>query len=171
VIRPVRALRTGRVRGDRGNDPRDLAAVSLGGLGEQVIGTRDNAGVSPKSGRKMHGVVAPKSVGLGQGAGVANEIGGHGDDRELSPDLLEVGLGCSVLGCGQPLSPLSRRECRPCPAVRDLDGHGDIGAHPECIGSGNADLVVEDEREKDRRVDVGDHRRWSATSSATVPGP
>jgi len=146
----------------------DVKATSLGRGTQGRVGAREDNGTDGDGGREMNRVVAPQCFTLGQLRGLHDQVVGDPDDGQLIDENGELSLGFAMLGRGKSTTTLSCGESGSGLDHDHDDGNDRIGTVPEpsrLLGA----VLLDQQLQQRRRVDVGDQRRCSATRSLTEP--
>ena len=145
-----------------------MEAATRRGLAQGGVGAREDRRLHRDRRSQVDRVVALPPVELGQLGRVQDEVFGDLDERELLHECVELLSSPPVLTSGESAAPAGGGQC--CPTFDDDERGGDelVSGVPDRSCSVRA-CFFDQQPEQGRRVDVGDHRRWSAARSLTGP--
>ena len=145
--------------------------MSAGRGQKPIVGRREDRGARCDASRKMDRVVVAQLFALGKITGRPDQSGSHNDDIDLGPQALEFCSGRRVRASAQPSVAMHRDQSCTCFGVSDLGADDVVGVQPQTFGRVTAKLVVDQQSENDRGVNVRDHLRCSATMFASDDDP
>lgn len=148
-----------------------MQSATLGGGTQGGVGAAEHGGAGLERRSEVNGVVPSQTLDIGELGCSRHELVGDRHQVEDPKQRLELTNGVTRLSHGQS-SPATgggdRGACFDRDEAHRCDG---VGRGPNQRCSIRA-ILVDDQLEQHRRVDVGDHlgqRRCSATSSLTLP--